>query len=57
MYKLVKPDGQVVPVIVSEEDPRSIKIHLAADVSLCRWMKKTEFIVRDDLLLLKTKDA
>jgi hypothetical protein len=57
MYKIVKPSGEMVPVYITEEDSHSIKIHLATDVSLCRWIKKTEFIVRDDLLLLKTKDA
>jgi hypothetical protein len=57
MYKIVKPNGDMIPVIISEQDSRSIKIHLATDVSLCRWMKKNEFIIRDDLLLLKTTDA
>jgi hypothetical protein len=57
MYKLVKPDGQLVPIYVSEVDHTAIKIHLMTDTSLSRWMKRTEFRIQDDLLLLKTNDA
>lgn len=53
MYKIVKPDGQIVPVYITDEDSQSIRIHLVTDVSLCRWMKKTEYQIRDDLLLIK----
>lgn len=53
MYKIVKPNGTVIPVYITDEDSHSIKIHLVTDVSLCRWMKRSEYHIRDDLILIK----
>lgn len=51
MYFLVREDGLQVPIIVIEQDSSSVKIsNLSGDV---RWLRYTDFILKDNLFILK----
>jgi hypothetical protein len=51
MYLLVRPDGKQVPVMVLEKDDKSIRVSNLEGYT--RWIKFTDFILNENLILIK----
>lgn len=52
MYQLVKPDKSRVSVFIVDQDEKSIKI-MNID-GYTRWIQRTDFILKNKLILLKS---
>jgi len=51
MYLLVRPDGKTIPIVVLEKDDKSIKV--SNEQGDMRWIKFTEFVLKENLILIK----
>jgi hypothetical protein len=51
IYYLLRPDGLQVPVFVIDQDAQSIKVQNIDGYT--RWIKYTDFTIKDNLVILK----